>query len=64
MSKFYVSVKVDKGDCIVSYNNKPTWCLDNAMLFDTMSDATNWTLSSEAKEWDSSNTFEICEIEE
>lgn len=47
---------------MVGYDNEPTACLDNAMLFDTKSEAEAWTKSTEAKEWIDCR-FDICEVE-
>ena len=63
---YYISVYDDEGnDCMVSYDNEPTWNLDNAMTFETSADATLWTMSDQAKEWtkDTTNRFVICETE-
>lgn len=56
MKKFYIYAERTNLD------NEPTACLDNAMLFDTKSEAEAWTKSSEAKEWIDCR-FEICEDE-
>lgn len=38
----YISVKGNWGDCMVSYDNEPTWDLDQAMKFDTKDEAESW----------------------
>lgn len=58
--KYYITAKGDWGDCIVGYDNEPTWNIDNAMFFDTYGEATEWTLSEQAKEWN--DDFDICEV--
>ena len=48
--QFYISVSGDWGDCIVSYDNEPTWDLDNAMTFATEQDAERWVENNNS-EW-------------
>lgn len=61
--KFYIWVKSNDGnDCMVDYSNEPTWCLDNAMRFETRGDAALWIMAH-GKEWIDSE-LEILEVEE
>ena len=68
MKKFYIYAERTNLDNfvedvgMVGYDNEPTDCLDNAMFFDSKSEAEAWTKSSEAKEWIDCR-FEICEDE-
>ncbi len=65
-SMFYITYSdVRSGDCIVSYENKPTWDLDSAMTFENESEANDWIQSSQAKEWVNvgyNGKFTICEV--
>lgn len=46
----YISVKGNWGDCMVNYDNEPTWDLENAMAFDTTLEAEKW-IEEHGSEW-------------
>ena len=60
--EFYISASGDWGNCMVSYDNEPTWDYDNAMKFETAGDAELWILHH-GKEWDSDDNLKVCEFE-
>lgn len=47
--QFYISVSDGRGG-VVSYDNEPTWDLDNAMTFATVQDAERW-IENNKSEW-------------
>ena len=66
MKMYYLTVTGDNGDCMVSWDNNPTWDFDNAMMFDSRAEANDFLLSDKAKEWtfvDAGFRFDICEID-
>lgn len=65
MKKYCVNAKDKNGEVMVGYDNKVTYCLDNAMMFDTLEEANNWiAYSSQAKEWlVFDQILEVCEVE-
>ena len=60
--KFYISASGDWGECMVSYDNEPTWDLDSAMMFDTKGEASLWILNH-GKEW-VDDELKICDFDE
>ncbi len=63
---FYITYSDSDGDCMVSYDNEPTWCLDNAMKFNDWAEANDWLSSPQAKEWlnlGCGGNFTICEMD-
>lgn len=63
---FYISVKGNWGDCMVSNYDEPTWDLDNAKMFETKEDAEEY-IRAKGREWvgvDGGNDeMTVCEIE-
>ena len=66
MKMYYLTVTGDNGDCMVSWDNNPTWDFDNAMMFDSRAEANDFLLSDKAKEWtcvEMGDRIDICETD-